>query len=273
MKKINKIRKLPSLPQIYTQLMDAIAAERSFKKIAAIIEQDVSISTKLLQLANSSLYGFGYTTSLPRALMIVGVQTLRDIVLTFSITNQLSWTEDQREQLRIISMHSLIVSRYTSEIFSLMFKIPLPVEFSSVGITHDIGKIIQLQYFFEEYEEISTRMKRESEKSYHDIEMEIGLESKSHSELGAYFLRNWNLPEANCQVAQFHHLPEEASNQYKSLMKAINLTNYFANFHYDNRNSNYWDIEDFHYNHLLSPKALTEIGNRMRTDMKNQFTF
>jgi c-di-GMP-related signal transduction protein len=75
--------------------------------ISTIIQQNVTIATKLLQFTNSSIYDFGATSALPRALMIIEIQALRDIVLIFSIINQLDWTSEQKFYLEMISLHSL----------------------------------------------------------------------------------------------------------------------------------------------------------------------
>ena len=269
---IKNIHKLPALPNIYNQLMGAIAAEKSFKQISAIIQQDVTIAAKLLQLANSSIYGFGATSSLTRALMIVGVQALRDIVLTFSIINQLNWSEEQKSYLEMISRHSLIVSKYMAEFYKLKYNKTVPDEFTSVGITHDIGKIIQLQYFSNDFLQITGNMKKNG-KTYYENEILLGFHKRTHCEIGAYFLKSWNLPEINSDVSLYHHTPHLAPPNKRELMEIASFVNRFANFIWTQKNNSSWDIDDFTGDHTYPYKELKEIGELMRLDMHVRVEF
>jgi HD-like signal output (HDOD) protein len=185
----------------------------------------------------------------------------------------MAWTKKQEDYLQEISIHSLIVSRYTPRIFRMMWGEDLRNEFSSVGMTHDIGKIIQLQYFPDEYEQVMTIMRENPKLNYYKSELEMGLKDKTHSEIGAYFLKNWNLPEANCEVAHFHHMPEESSEKFEQLLKSVHITDEFVDFLWKVRKDDSWDVEEFPKLHNLSIQELNEMGNQIRVDMKNKFTF
>ncbi len=260
---INKIEKLPTLPNIYNLLMQAISAEKSIKEIAHIIEQDVSLTAKVLQIANSAFYGFRRTTSLVRAIMVIGLHTLRDVVLTFSITNQMDWTETQKEHLKEISAHSMVMNRLISLYYRQKMHRPLPAEFSSVGITHDIGKIILLQYFSQNYTDILNHM-QENDLDFYESEIKLGYEGQTHNEMGAFFLKQWNLPSSNCEVALYHHTPDLASESFKTLMSAVFFADRFTNEVLKKRNG-FVDLSMFSFSEL-SRSALEEMESLVRRE-------
>jgi HD-like signal output (HDOD) protein len=101
----------------------------------------------------------------------------------------------------------------------------LPVEFSSSGITHDIGKIIMMQYFHEQYLAIEEKLKDSKDKGSYSTEIELGLEGRTHCDMGAYFLKLWNMPDSNCETAMFHHTPKLASNRLRDLVTATKIAN------------------------------------------------
>ncbi|MFP4459248.1 MAG: HDOD domain-containing protein [Candidatus Zixiibacteriota bacterium] len=264
--KINKIEKLPTLPEVYNNLMKAIGSGQSFKYIAEIVQRDVAISTKVLQVANSAYYGFKATSSLVRAIIVIGLTTLRDIVLTYSITNQMDWTEKQKELLEDIALHSLLVSRLIADYYTQNYGIDLPQEYSSVGITHDIGKIIILQYFEEHYEKIIDAMNNNPELDFYKAELESDFEGQTHAEIGAYFLKNWNLPDVNCEVALGHHTEECKLEEYVKLMEAVRFANEFANHIWQRREYSTIKYELFD-NYGLNYDQLKALAEKVRSQI------
>jgi HD-like signal output (HDOD) protein len=266
--KIDDIENLPTLPDIFSRLVEAISDEEPFAVLAEIVDQDVAISTKILNLANSALYGFQPTSSLHRAVMILGTDQLRDIVLTFSFTNQMRWNSDQIQYLKQISIHSLLVNRFTHELQRMMSRKPFNDEFSSVGITHDIGKIVQMQYFPNEFQEIIDFQEKNPEYNYYQSEIELGHEMKTHSEIGAYLLRNWKVPDSHCQVALKHHNPIDASGEMKEFLDVFSFVDDTVDFIWRYRDKETWDINKFPRVYNMSIKKLKHLGDRIFDEMK-----
>jgi HD-like signal output (HDOD) protein len=101
--------------------------------------------------------------------------------------------------------------------------------FPAVGLTHDIGKIILLQYFPERYESILENMKNKPELTFHESELDLGYINQTHTEIGAYFLDWWNLPEIITEVALYHHDVEKATPNYRELLDASYMTDWLTN--------------------------------------------
>ncbi|MBN2008057.1 HDOD domain-containing protein [candidate division KSB1 bacterium] len=227
---VNRIDNLPTLPSLYQEFMDAIEKEKPINQIAEIIKKNTSVATKVLQVANSAFYGLKETTSIDFAMVYIGLNPLKDIVLTLTLTNEMNWSHEQIEQLQAIFHHSNLVNRYIPKFYHLIPDAQKFKPFPAVGLTHDIGKIILLQYFPKRYHSILTAQKETPGLSFHDAELELGFAENTHAEIGAYFLDWWNLPEVIMEVALFHHCPHQATEHYRPLLETACYTDNLINY-------------------------------------------
>jgi HD-like signal output (HDOD) protein len=80
---VGTIGQLPSLSITYTTLTKAVRdPDASVDKIADIIEQDVGMSAKVLQLVNSAFFGLAQrVTTLQAAVGYLGVETIKNLAL------------------------------------------------------------------------------------------------------------------------------------------------------------------------------------------------
>src|SRR2546428_6401689 len=63
---LSGLRKLPSVPRLYFQVVtDLQSPEASVESVGALIAQDMAMTAKLLQLANSALFGLQRQVSPP----------------------------------------------------------------------------------------------------------------------------------------------------------------------------------------------------------------
>src|SRR4051794_25454053 len=92
---VQKIRicpNLPSLPAIAVQVLElAQQAGVDLAEIARIISKDPALSSKILRTVNSSFYGRSQNVStISHALVILGLQSVKTLVLGFSLVSNLS---------------------------------------------------------------------------------------------------------------------------------------------------------------------------------------
>ena len=202
---ISRIDGLPTLPVIYQAFEEAVARDLSMKKIAGIVQEDVAIATRLLQVVNSAYYGQGKISSVDRAIMALGLKFVKDIVFTVSLIEQMNWTAGQTRHLEEIFLHSSLVSFAIKAVYESAFDRKLDDIYASAGITHDIGRLILLQFFPEQYEAAHAFSQENPDKDFQACEVALGNAGMTHCELGAYFLNWWNLPDTNSKLALFHH--------------------------------------------------------------------
>lgn len=87
---IARLRSLPSMPAMYVKLIEALQSpDASVREIGAIIEQDIGMTAKVLQLVNSSLLGISRRIAKPgEAVVYLGVDTVRALALSASVFTQ-----------------------------------------------------------------------------------------------------------------------------------------------------------------------------------------
>src|SRR5580704_1780982 len=90
-KKIQQCPSLPSLPTIACQILDLAGKPNvDIAEIARIISKDPALSTKILRTVNSSFYGRSQNVStISHALVILGLQSVKTLVLGFSLATNL----------------------------------------------------------------------------------------------------------------------------------------------------------------------------------------
>ena len=260
---ISRIDNLPTLPMIYQEFEQAVAKDLSVKKIAGIVQEDVSISTRLLQVVNSAYYGQGKISSIDRAIMALGLKFVKDIVFTVSLIEQMNWTPDQNQHLEQIFLHSSLVSYAIKALYETAFGKKLEDIYASAGITHDIGRLILLQFFPERYEEVFAYQKENPKKDFYTCEIDLGYANMTHCELGAYFLNWWNLPDTNIKLALFHHAHIPTSdNETPEISEIFYYANLWVNLLMKEYDVEPTQISDF-FSNLISEEKIREIEEQL----------
>jgi HD-like signal output (HDOD) protein len=91
LQRIKQCPSLPSLPSIAMQVLDlAQKADVDIAEIARIISKDPALSGKILRTVNSSFYGRSqHVSTISHALVILGLQSVKTLVLGFSLVTNL----------------------------------------------------------------------------------------------------------------------------------------------------------------------------------------
>ncbi|MCA9038891.1 MAG: HDOD domain-containing protein [Planctomycetaceae bacterium] len=204
---ITKLGSLPSLPSLYQELRQCIDNEGSLSDAARIVSQDVAMTAKILQMMNSSFFGFSQQiTSISQAITLLGLENLCSIVLSSQVFQPYRSRKGvDQEVLTEIIEHSLLTARlaqkYTLEETRNR---ALANEAFSAGLLHDIGKTVLLVQLPEFYQQVQLHA-AEQNCPFHEAEK--ALHHITHAEVGGYLLGVWGLPQALVDAVLFHHLP------------------------------------------------------------------
>jgi len=223
-----KSNDIPINMSVYEKLMDAINADAPLPVISKIISRDVSLTAQVLQVANSAFYGNFSGTSIEKAILYMGLSPVKDIVLLHSLTANLNMSSSQNKELEDIVRHSVNTNYYMHAISQKAKCCQITSLNNSVGIIHDIGKLIQLVYFPMEFTNISHYRKDNPEADYFTSENETENLDVKHTDIGAYYLKNWNFNQYSVEAALFHHEPEESTQEMKPCVESLFLANTLA---------------------------------------------
>jgi len=226
--RLNSITNLPTLPEIVQKVQRIVFSDDgSAQGLAKIIEQDPSLSAKILQVANSGFYAAGgRITSVPMAVTRVGFNEIGQIVIAASIIKNFSNSSsllDYKQFWRhaLTAAHMAVTTAQISRaVFSQEDRDVLYLS----GLLHDIGILIYDQFFHEEFEEI---LKYADTKgiSYLDAEGIIA-PKETHAALGSALLEMWKVGSSAIDGVRFHHAPERAPDKQKSISFTIYLSEY-----------------------------------------------
>jgi len=219
---------LPISMVVYEQFMEAVNEDKSIPEISEIISKDITLTAKVLKVANSAFYGNFNSNSVEKAIIYMGLITVKDIVLLHSLSANLNMTAAQNEELEDIVRHSIITNYYMHAIAKKSGNCPITPINNSIGIVHDIGKLVQLVFFPLEFNNIVEFRQENRNTDYYTCETATGNAGIKHSEIGAYFLQCWNFNQYSIEAALFHHEPENASEVAKPYVEAIFLANTIA---------------------------------------------
>ena len=218
---------LVSLPDICFQVNQlADNPTSNAKNIADVVSQDPNLVAQVLRIANSPYYGFpSRVDTIMRAISVIGIEDLRNLVLSTSVINAFSAQKNELVDLKKYWTHSLFAGFAARQLCRLTTTKVLDKErFFVAGLLHDIGQLVLSLKAPEIMKVIIHRSKQEREPFYKVEEVVFGI---GHCELGAELLKKWQLPDSLQAVAAFHHDPEK-SKDYALEVSVIHIANALA---------------------------------------------
>ena len=205
---VARIGVLPSLPAISTRLTRLINDDSSsLADVAALIEQDVGMSAKVLQLVNSPVFGRQQqVTRIAQAVPLLGLDILKSLVAWFQLGTQFSNIAAAGLDMDALQAHSLLTARYAQLLARhLGFDRFDADDFFTAGLLHDIGALILANAFPAPYREVIAAPYLRK-RGHSDSEQAAF--NATHAEVGAYLLALWGFRDQVVEAVCYHHRPE-----------------------------------------------------------------
>lgn len=219
---INSMENLPTLPNVYFKLKEAIENDLDLDSISGIIEADQALSSELLRVVNSSFYGIK-TGSVKNAILNLGIFNIKSIILASGLFNKSQLVD---ENIRVLWKHSNITNKLMVKMYKGLLNKKLSENYSSAGLLHDIGRLVIAECYPKEFKIINALISSSFDKTDYEIEKEII--DISHNELGAYLLNWWEIPIAIVEVALYHDTPALCTEINRELVSMVHIANYYS---------------------------------------------
>ena len=216
---------LPSRPEQYDQIMQELQSEDpSLHKVGEIIESDVAMSAKILQLVNSAFFGLARHLSSPaEAAMYLGVDVLKSLVLTTGVFSQFEEDAVDPKILQAIWRHSTSAGALAKAIAHDETGEGLLVDYSLMGgLMMDVGKLVFATNFPDNFGEVRARMESTG---VPDHVAEVELMDHSHMDVGAYLVGLWGLPNPVVECVAYHHTPQACVESGFTPLSAVHIAN------------------------------------------------
>ncbi len=223
-KMVSQIEKLPSPPEIYFEINRMLQKDEvSLTDIANMIQKDTNITTQILRIVNSAYFGlFKNVDSVQRAVVLLGFELVKNLILGIDLFQGAHFSGTARTLVNTVWMHSLNVARASMEIVK---RDPEQHGLSqiaySIGILHDVGKLIFIQALKDEYAHLWQESKDNNIPLWQAEKERYGI---THADTGAYLLGLWGLPDHLVQAVGASHTNPETDQPGDFLLRVLMLT-------------------------------------------------
>ncbi len=215
---VSGFRSPPAMPRIWTRLTELLESETATMQDAArVVERDVGLAGKVLQLVNSGLYGLDRPIgSLLSAVQRLGIKTVRDLVLAAEVYQggeTLELPEAFGELPLVLTSH--LVATAAQEVAP---RAAVESAFSA-GLFHQLGRLMFATQEPSLYRQVLDRHRAGVPLA--DAEREVfGADARL---LAAWHLASWGLPHEVVEAVRWCDHPELASGRGSPLALSVFL--------------------------------------------------
>ncbi len=212
---------LPTMPAVANQLLSIRDWENiELKTIAEIVAKDVSLSSKILRVANSPFYGFGQRIgTVSQAIVALGLRSTRSLCLSFSLLKAFPnddrawfdchafWTRSLNTAVAARELALIAGSRTEEEAFL-------------AGLLQDIGVMVMGQSIPDVYLPVIREAKNKGACLIQNERERLGTD---HVEVVKLLFDHWNMPASLYVPVLYHHAPEKAYNADEQTLISIRI--------------------------------------------------
>jgi putative nucleotidyltransferase with HDIG domain len=222
-----RIEEKPIPSMVAFQLLKVIEDEdHSLKDVVQLVENDASLTSEVLKMANSAAYYRGEpVTTVNRAVLLMGEMMVVGVAICASTSivfhSPLEGYESAAGEMWDYSLRSAIASR---ELARFAKKPVQPGLAFTAGLLHDIGKSVISDFLVG-----STQDLIDGTGNGHDyLEGERKLTGTDHAEVGYALGKHWGLPESLCVAIRDHHAPLKSDDEFRTLVYVVHLGEIFS---------------------------------------------
>ncbi len=251
-----RMEKLGDLP-IFSSTVNRVqvvssADDSDAMELAVEVMKDANLTAKLLRLANSPFYnrGMGKITSVSRAVIMLGFETLKNMCITLKLI------ESFQHEHPGVDLDRVLVNAYLSAGFVREMAARGGVadleESYICGLMYGLGEII-VAYTLSERYEMMIRMRDRGDRKWSEIQR--SMLGGSFAEIGQRLSRSWDFPNSVVETMKPYVHKGGAVRNKKDLNHAL------AALSHDTLQKIYIekDLEGMDFSHLIS--SLKEVAN------------
>lgn len=217
-------KELPTLPAVAGKVLSLTAAEEpDMKAITRVIAEDVSLTAKVLRVINSPIYGIPRTVgSIRQAITLLGSNTIRGIVLTFTLVGLRPRHDFDYDRFWEKSLMTAILSRRIVRDLPQVNKEDAFI----AGLLANIGEMLLALTLADDYRDMLLFAREHAISTEEAERLVIGIH---HAEFGAAVARHWCFPDGLCEVIAGHgRHGAAAGTEPKPLVHAVYLADAYT---------------------------------------------
>lgn len=198
---LKRLKYLQPFPPVVMELMYLVAEDEvKFGEITNLLSSDAAVSAEVLRMANSPLLGtWGQVNSVMHAVVILGLERLKGMIMTAALRNYLSPRLEQPVLLGCWR-HNLACG-ILAETLATTYFLPKDPCYTA-GLLHDVGRLALLSAYPSDYAEMLDLAERYQ---VNVLECERGVFGLDHCEAGQWLVKEWGFPEEFQKITGEHH--------------------------------------------------------------------
>ena len=208
---------LPSLPAVAMEVLELTSdANVPIKKIAGVVQRDQALAAKVLKTVNSSFYGLSKRcASIDRAMTYLGMNTVKSLVLGFSLVDVAKVTEGTDFDL-MGHWRRALLGATASRAIADQTRCGDPYEAFTAGLFQDIGVLACFAALGERYTSVVSGAVHSKWES-----LEKAALGFTHVEVGGQLAAKWKLPESVIAGVSGHHAPDKVEGPERDLARTV----------------------------------------------------
>lgn len=223
---LSNVKDFPSIPDTVVRLKEALDnPDSGIDDIVSIVGQDPALTARLIKVSNSSYFGYREKiTTIHKAVSILGFNIIKQLTVITSVVS--SFVGSHRNFDRIdFWKHSVGVGT-CCKIMGRKYGMSINTtdELFTIGLLHDLGKLITEKYFPKEFNEILDVLNREDIYFWEAEKKILGL---THGEIGRWVSKLWGFDQIFIDLISYHHSVnvgmEEMDDEDKKSLAILNV--------------------------------------------------
>ncbi|QDF96630.1 histidine kinase [Azoarcus sp. DD4] len=195
---VSHVEALASLPSVYHRIREQLdSPDGSVIEVSRLVSADPALTARLLRLVNSALYGYGgQIDTVGRAVQILGLQQVHDLVLAMSISSVFAGIQPERMDMARFWRSSVMCGLAARSIARGCGQ-PTAERLFVIGLLADLGHLVMYQTV----PALALEAQHTSDttgQALHEVEHRVV--GCDYAELGATLMNHWRLPSCFAEV-------------------------------------------------------------------------
>lgn len=222
---VSQIDALTSLPTVYLRIREQIdSPDGGIHEVARLVAADPALTARLLRVVNSAMYGYdGTIDSVHRAITILGLQQVHDLVLAMSLESVFRGIHPESMDMNRFWRAS-VMRGLTARAVALACQQPAPERIFVIGLLADIGHLVMYHYVPGPAQDAASQSAASGEALYLAEQRLVGCD---FAEVGATLMDHWKLPGCFAGVIGAQTRPR-LGGEYARDASVVHLANHIV---------------------------------------------
>jgi HD-like signal output (HDOD) protein len=214
--RLAELEGLRPFPVVVQRVMEYVRRpDFEVRQLQQMIEEDPSLATKVLRVANSAAFaGSQPVASVRDAVVRLGARAVSDLAASIAV---MTVFKDMKGTGRAVRDH-MVATAMIVRVLGSRKESASPAAYLT-GLLHDAGKLFLLQTEDESYDALLAKVTNPDEAHLREREA-LGYD---HAVLGGHLLKRWGLPDPIPRIVAWHHQPVRAYEEGKEVGLTVAL--------------------------------------------------